>query len=564
MAGNSAVPVVHNIRTLYEFGTASGLSDRELLRQFMTRRDAAGEAAFETLVLRHGPTVLRVCRNVLREPADVDDAFQATFLVLVKRCRSMGQIESVAGWLYGVACRVAAHARVESARRRVGEARAALRVVEAVEAHDVDDIEKTEFGPIVQEEVRRLPAKYRAVVVLCYGEGMTHEQAAIQLDCPLGTVRSRMARARTLLQRRLSRRGLAPLPGISAAGLGNTAAPEFPEIIPLAPVPSELIHATVRAATRVAGGNTVAHAVSSIAASLVHHILWSTPMFTIKTAAATIALLGIVGTGVWYSGSSAQGPAVQRKADQPAHSPNEKAKSPHVVMVKSMVKAPTTVIMVVADGSEVKKGQVVCELDAAALEDQLVNQQIATRVAAANFENAKLSREEAEIDKKWYVEGIYLTELQETEGDARIAESEFSLAQDELNAVKAANPDNKLGIKRAELATLRARFGLEKAQWRRRLLVDYTNPKKNKEFTTAVEKARSQELAKQAAWALEDSKEKKLERQIAQCTIVAPIDGKLVYASELLRQPAVSGAIVRRDTPLFEIRTTAQSKTDAR
>ncbi len=110
MAGNPAVAVGRNIQALYDFGTASGLSDGELLRQFMSRRDAAGEAAFEVLLLRHGPMVLRVCRNILREPADVQDAFQATFLVLVKRARAMGRIESVAGWLYGVACRVAARA----------------------------------------------------------------------------------------------------------------------------------------------------------------------------------------------------------------------------------------------------------------------------------------------------------------------------------------------------------------------------------------------------------------------------------------------------------------------
>ena len=108
-------------------------------------------------------------------------------------------------------------ARVDAARRQKAEQRAALRVVEAVDPAD-DTSATGDFGPIVQEEVRRLPEKYRAVVVLCYWQSLTHEQAAAQLGCPLGTVRSRLARARKLLHRRLTRRGLAPLAGVVGDG----------------------------------------------------------------------------------------------------------------------------------------------------------------------------------------------------------------------------------------------------------------------------------------------------------------------------------------------------------
>ena len=108
-------------RSLFDTGTASGLSDRQLLERFASRRDASAEAAFEALVLRHGPMVLRVCRNVLGDCTDAQDAFQATFLVLVKRSGSIRRLESVGSWLYGVACRVAARARVEAARRRAAE-----------------------------------------------------------------------------------------------------------------------------------------------------------------------------------------------------------------------------------------------------------------------------------------------------------------------------------------------------------------------------------------------------------------------------------------------------------
>src|SRR5260370_19466397 len=106
MAVGSSAAAYRDIQTLFDSGTASGLSDRQLLDRFFGQRDAAAEAAFEALVLRHGPMVLRVCHNLLGNAADAQDAFQATFLVLVRRSRSIRQLESVGGWLYGVACRV--------------------------------------------------------------------------------------------------------------------------------------------------------------------------------------------------------------------------------------------------------------------------------------------------------------------------------------------------------------------------------------------------------------------------------------------------------------------------
>ena len=170
MAAVSSVAVFRDIQTLFDSGTASGLSDRQLLERFVNEQDtsAQAEAAFETLVLRHGPMVLRVCHNVRGKGTDAQDAFQATFLVLVRRCRSIRRFESVGSWLYGVACRVAARARVEAARRRRAERRGGLRVVEAVDSVEAREGDLAEFGPAVQEEVWRLPEKYRAVVALCY------------------------------------------------------------------------------------------------------------------------------------------------------------------------------------------------------------------------------------------------------------------------------------------------------------------------------------------------------------------------------------------------------------
>ena len=136
MAGGPSVAVLRDIQTLFDTGTASGLSDRQLLERFVSGRDASAEAAFEVLVQRHGPMVLRVCHNVLGDATDAQDAFQATFLVLVRRSGSIRRLESLGSWLYGVACRVAARARVEAARRRAAERRGALRVVQAVDPSD--------------------------------------------------------------------------------------------------------------------------------------------------------------------------------------------------------------------------------------------------------------------------------------------------------------------------------------------------------------------------------------------------------------------------------------------
>ena len=216
MAGGSSAALSRDIQTLFDAGTAVGLTDRQLLDRFAGRRDPAAEAAFEVLVLRHGPMVLRVCRNALHDPNDAQDAFQATFLVLVRRCGSSagsirsgaGSTASPAGWRRGRGSRRRGGGPSRT-RGRCGSSRPSSRPMPTTST-------ATEFGPIVQEEVRRLPEKYRAVVVLCYWEGLTQEQAAAQLGCPIGTVRSRLARARDLLRRRLTRRGLEPL----AVGIG--------------------------------------------------------------------------------------------------------------------------------------------------------------------------------------------------------------------------------------------------------------------------------------------------------------------------------------------------------
>jgi RNA polymerase sigma factor (sigma-70 family) len=310
MASGLTGALQRDMGALFDAGTMTGLTDRDLVERFSGPRTAAAEAAFEVLVTRHGPMVLRVCRNVLRDLDDAQDAFQATFIVLVKQRGAIRKLDSVGSWLYGVASRVAARARVDAARRRKAEERGIRLASESVmPTAGVEETDLDAFGPIVQQEVSRLPEKYRSVVVLCFWEGMTHEQAASQLGCPLGTVRSRMARARDLLRRRLARRGIAPATGAIAALFDPAGALAAIRLAPLSPT---LVRSSVRAAMQVAAGKASAEVVSAGAALLVRRVLWSMTMMKLKNLAAVLMAGGlfVLGATLW-----AQQPRHERRQD---------------------------------------------------------------------------------------------------------------------------------------------------------------------------------------------------------------------------------------------------------
>jgi RNA polymerase sigma factor (sigma-70 family) len=215
MPGATARAFGEPLETLFGPGTCAGLSDGELLARFLSGRDEAGELAFETLVKRHGPMVRGVCRQALDDPVDIHDAWQAVFLVLARRADAIRKRESLGSWLHGVAVRAAARARVSAVRRRIRERRAAdaarAQATLDPETSEVEStwIERQERDGLVHSEISRLPEKYRAPIVLCYMEGLTHDEAATSLRWPVGTVRSRLSRGRDALRRRLSRRGVA-------------------------------------------------------------------------------------------------------------------------------------------------------------------------------------------------------------------------------------------------------------------------------------------------------------------------------------------------------------------
>ncbi|WP_422930434.1 sigma-70 family RNA polymerase sigma factor [Singulisphaera sp. PoT] len=189
---------------LLKRGAIASAGEGQLLERFAKTQD---EAAFAAIIARHGPMVLGVCRRVLRDEHDVEDAFQATFLVLVRRANGIRNGDLVGHWLHGVAHRVAVRARAHAARRFVRE-KTGFDEIGAFSDDESGDVGFDETRSVLDEELGRLPQSLRAPMVLCYLEGLTHDEAARRLGWPVGTVRSRMARARDLLRQRLSRRGL--------------------------------------------------------------------------------------------------------------------------------------------------------------------------------------------------------------------------------------------------------------------------------------------------------------------------------------------------------------------
>ncbi|HEY7311645.1 MAG TPA: sigma-70 family RNA polymerase sigma factor [Gemmataceae bacterium] len=260
----------------------ANVSDAELLERFVSRRD---EGAFAALMLRHSSMVFGVCRRILHHAQDAEDAFQATFLILVRKAADIGQRELLGNWLYGVAVRVATRARLTAARRRTLETADTRRIAESLPHPS----ETADFAATIEEEVQRLPAKYRGPVVLCYLEGRTNEDAAGELRWPVGTVKGRLARARELLRKRLIRRGLV----LSAGAMITALSPEALAAM----LPPGLFDSTLKAATAFAAGDAATGGLASAQAVAlmkgVLHTMFATKMKTM--AALLLALAVLVG-----------------------------------------------------------------------------------------------------------------------------------------------------------------------------------------------------------------------------------------------------------------------------
>ncbi len=557
--------VRRSLRTLFNLGTIGELTDGQLLERFATEPGEPAELAFAALVERHGPMVMRVCRGVLADPNDAQDAFQATFLVLVRRARGLWVRDSIGPWLHQVACRTAACARVAAARRRRHERHAAELAAATIRPQADVELER-----LLHEEIDRLPERYRSPVVLCDIEGRTHEQAARHLGWSVGTVKSRLSRAHGRLRDRLTRRGIGPevraLAPIGGAGLSG----------PAWTVPPALLEATTTVAVRFAGIGRAA-AVPGSAASLARGVLKAMSMTHWWKAATVLLVAGATASGVEWLGSGGDGPpgpaaapsARQKNPLQAGDAPTREAtpgRLRHVVFARGTVEpgrtsdlycrveGSTTIIRIVPEGTRVKKGQVICELDSAAVRDRLVNQVGATKDAEAAYQRARLAREVAEIALVEYREGVYKQDEQQLQAEidgiraaTRKTEGRLERTREAGRRVKdmlaraggartpadiVAEVDIQDRLEDAEGSLERQKRSLAEAERRHEVLEKYTRPRTIKQLEGELEKARVQEITLRTAWERSKILEKQLAVQIKYCMITAPQDGVVVLAND--------------------------------
>jgi len=273
---------LRQIHTLFHLGTTRGLTDGQLLERFATGPGESAELAFAALVERHGAMVLRVCRSRLADPHDTQDAFQATFLVLVRKARGLWVRDSLGPWLHQVALRTAARARSDADRRRRHERRAAEAAGRGAPA---DARSGPDLAQRLHEEIDRLPERYRVPIVLCDLQGHTCEEAARQMGRPVGTVKCWRARGRERLRDRLAGSGT----GLAVALMADVATASVPDV---------RAEGVVRAAVRVVSGSVTCGEVPASAWSLAQGVLKAMFISKLRTAAGAAFALVLMASGL--------------------------------------------------------------------------------------------------------------------------------------------------------------------------------------------------------------------------------------------------------------------------
>jgi RNA polymerase sigma factor (sigma-70 family) len=317
MAAGQLTAVLHYLHSVARNDAAKWHSDGQLLQQFIQQRDGA---AFDALIHRHGPMVFGVCRRVLRQTEDAEDAFQATFLVLVCKAGSLRSPSTVANWLYGVANRTALELKRARARRRAKEALVMPRTQSSPEV-------PSGFGSALDEALGQLPNKYREAVVLCDLEAKSRREAAVELGCAEGTVASRLARGRALLAKRLVERGI----GDSTRGIAPLLALEAAP----AHVPVALASVTAKAAGLLVAGQPLSTVVSANTAAAMRGALKSMLLVKLRvlTAVAAVLITGIATADLLHN----PGPREDATASLPIESGNEEPGDEKIVVSGTVV-----------------------------------------------------------------------------------------------------------------------------------------------------------------------------------------------------------------------------------
>jgi RNA polymerase sigma factor (sigma-70 family) len=278
MMASQLSKVVEHLRSVLVKQDAASVPDGDLLKRYVRDRD---EIAFEALVRRHAPMVMGVCRRVLHNRHDIEDAFQTVFLVLVRKASTLRSPGLVGNWLYGVAYRTALEAKKAARKRRAKESKPMPRT-------ETSEDTWTTLRQAIDQELERLPDKYRAVIVLCDLEDKTRKEAARHLGWPEGTVASRLASARKMLAKRLSRHGLLISGGAVAAMLSENAS---------ASVPTSVLSSSIKAGSLFAGQEATADVVSARVAALTEGVLKTMLMNKLKVATAVLLGVAVLGFG---------------------------------------------------------------------------------------------------------------------------------------------------------------------------------------------------------------------------------------------------------------------------
>ncbi len=299
MATSQLKQVIHTLHRAAAPHEGAGATDGQLLESYIDSRE---ETAFAALVHRHGPMVWGVCRRLLRCHQDAEDAFQATFLVLVRKAGSVVPKEKVANWLYGVAHQTALYARAAAARRSAREKQVTAMPEPAVPQECSDDLPS-----LLDQELSRLPEKYRAVIVVCDLQGKTRKEAARQFHLPEGTVASRLATARAMLARRLRRNAGQMSGGALAAVLSPN--------VSSASVPASVASSTIKAASLFAVEQaTAAGAISLQAVALAEGVIKTMLLTKLKIVTAVLVVLAVLGAGAFALTQQVQ---ADRSAEKP-------------------------------------------------------------------------------------------------------------------------------------------------------------------------------------------------------------------------------------------------------
>jgi RND family efflux transporter MFP subunit len=449
-----------------------GLSDAQLLERYAVGAD---EAAFELLVWRHRRLVFGVCRRVLRDFHDAEDAFQATFLTLARKARSIDKREALASWLYKVAYRVALTAQADRARRAAHGRALGTAGETAAPGDPAPPPEQRDLWAAVDEEVSRLPERFRTAIVLCYFQGLTVEEAAAHLGCPRGTVASRLARARDRLRARLTRRGLTLTAGLVAAGVSHAGA--------AAAVPDRLVLATARAVGQaVAGKVAIESGISGRAAALSEEVL-KTMLFRKLTTGAlvVVAFAGVLLLG----GGLIRGPGADAAAGPPP-GPNAAATDEN----KASEKAPPPPATVTVSRPQRR--------EAPAYED-----------FAGHLEAVR------SVEIRARVGGLLQSVLFRPGADVRQGDLLFEIDPREYQATLAAAE--------ADLTAAVAQYKFRKADWERA-----NRMHKEGAGTEATVIRAAQELAvAEAAQAPARAAVERARKNLEACRVAAPIDGRV-------------------------------------